>query len=364
MKRRLSMFTFLFVLCIFIYCFTCSSVQAATLSDLENHWAAADVQQLIQRGSIGGYPDGTFHPDANITRAEFSKILRQSLGLSTVTGNDFTDTTSHWAVADIHTLVENQIIVPAEYGTQYGPDSAITRREIAIMLVRAMGLNDTAISLSGQETSFSDDAALHAYDKGYLYLAKELGLIGGYEDGSFRPNHRATRAEASVMIVRLLQIKGLLDSDIPDQTTSAPSDTGNPAQNTETLADVSCQLTVVNTERTGRNALGERYLCATMQLDVENHSGSTVTISNDTLKIIVTYDTGAQVTAMQPDFQETIAPGQRQRISTTVSILLPDNAIANMVLGNKISEIQVQYNMNQQMVTFANVNTMLLQAVQ
>ena len=166
------------------------------------------------------------------------------------------------------------------------------------------------------------------------------------------------------MIVRLLHLKGLLDSDLPEQNTSADTSTEHTSQNTETLADVSCQLTVLNTERTGRNDLGEQYLCATMQLDVENHSGSAVTISNDTLKTIVIYDTGAQVTAMQQPYQKTIAPGQRQRISTTVSILLPDNAIANMVLGNKISEIQVQYNMNQQMVTFANVNTMLLQAVQ
>ena len=362
MKRFLS----IFLLCIFCCSLVLPTAQAATLTDLQGHWSAGDVNKLIDRGSVGGYPDGTFHPDATITRAEFSKILRQSLGLTSVAGNDFADTARHWAVSDIHTLVVNNIIVPAEYGSSYGPDSAIPRREIAIMLVRALGLNDDAINLAGQATSFTDDANIKSYDKGYLYLAKELGLVGGYEDGAFRPNNRATRAEACVMIVRLLNMKGADTDNAPQPTppvdqNQQPSAGDNPDGQ---KADAQYQLTLQNVATSSRNILGEQYVSATLQLIVRNQSSQAITVSNETLKTIVTYSSGAQVTVKQKPFQQTIAAGQSKTIASTVEILLPNNDVANIVLGNCITNIQVQFTAGNQTLSFDDVNTALLQAVQ
>lgn len=360
MKRFLSVF----LLCIFSCGLLLPAAQAATLTDLEGHWSAGDVNKLIDRGSVGGYPDGTFHPDSTITRAEFSKILRQSLGLTSVPGNDFTDTANHWAVSDIHTLAANQIIVPAEYGSNYGPDSAIPRREIAIMLVRAMGLNEDAINLAGQATSFTDDANIKSYDKGYLYLAKELGLVGGYEDGAFRPNNKATRAEACVMIVRLLNLKGDTTENTPQPLPPVDQNQQPSAGDQEQTAGTQYQLTLQNVATSNRNALGEQYVSATLQLTVRNQSNQTITISNDTLKTIVTYNGGAQVTAKQQPFQQNVAAGQTKTITTTVDILLPNNDVANLVLGNRISNIQVQLSTANRTQTFDDVNAALLQATQ
>lgn len=370
MKRFFSVALLGLLLCTWIL----PAAQAATLTDLEQHWSAGDVGKLIERGAVGGYPDGTFRPDATITRAEFAKILRQSLSLASVDGNDFADTANHWAVTDIHTLVSNQILVPAEYGSQYGPDGAITRREIAIMLVRAMGLNDSATALSGQATAFTDDAKIQSYDKGYLYLAKELGLVGGYEDGSFQPNNKATRAEACVMVLRLLKLKGLDLSD-NDTTTVEQPDTvqpsGDPAANqptsdgaSQTSNQVTYQLSLQNSQRSNRNALNEQYVYATLQLIVQNKAAQAVTISDQNLKTIVTYNGGAQVTASQSSFSQTIAAGSSKTITTTVNLLLPDNQVANMVLGNQISQIQVQLLVDNQTLTFSAVDQALLQAVQ
>jgi len=338
---------------------------AATFRDLQGHWSAGDVQTLIDHGAIGGYPDGTFRPDSTITRAEFSKILRQSLALSTVSGNDFTDTTKHWAAADIHTLVSHQIIVPAEYGQHYQPDSAITRREMAIMLVRAMGLNDTATALSGQATSFSDDSQIASYDKGYLYLAKDLGLIGGYEDGSFRPSGKATRAEASVMIVRLLQLRSNSQTqpETPAVTTPVQPEISAPNKtdaNTQTIGQVHYQLALQQTERTAVNAAGEQYLIATLQLTINNQSAQSITVSEKQLRTIVTYSNGAMVTAMQSDFTQTIPAGQQKTVTATVSILLPNNTVAQMVLGNAITNIALQVSNGTETLPFSNVSQALL----
>lgn len=342
------------------------TVQAAALSDLQNHWSAGDVNKLISQGAIGGYPDGTFQPDATITRAEFSKILRQSLALSAVEGNDFTDTANHWAVTDIHTLTANDIIVPAEYGSFYHPDNAITRREIAIMLVRAMGLNDSAVNLSGQTTSFSDDAALQNFDKGYLYLAKELGLIGGYGDGSFQPNAKATRAEASVMIVRLLNLKGTdnTTNTTPDQSQTQQNQNTTTETAVQTMNQVSYQLTVSEINKSERNQLAEQYVYATLQLRVQNQSQQAVTISNENFKTQVTYQTGAQVTAIQPVFSQTVAAGETASVTTTVQVLLPDNQVAAMVFGNSISQITMQLTVDGTTVNFTDAATTILQAIQ
>ncbi len=356
----------IFVLCIII-CSTCiPAVQAAALYDLQNHWSVNDVNKLITRESVGGYPDGSFKPDATITRAEFSKILRQSLGLTTVSGSPFTDTANHWAVSDIQTLAENQIIVPSEYGSQYGPDYNITRREIAIMLVRAMGLNNSAAAFSGQPTGFSDDADIKSYDKGYLYLAKELGLIGGYEDGSFRPGNKATRAEACVMIVRLLNLLGI-DTSTPAQPDAVPSEPTKPSDPTITppsSSDNTYQIFLKDTKRTSANSLGEQYLQASLQLTIPNETGASLTVNETCLKTVVTYNTGAQATARETSFEKVIAANSTGTINTDVMILLPNNQVANMVLGNGITDVLVQLTVNGKTYNFDTVNAALLDALQ
>ncbi len=65
-------------------------------------------------------------------------------------------------------LVQNHILVPAEYSGYYSPDTAITRAEIAVMLVRAYGLEEQAAALAGTATGFTDDEAIASYHKGYL----------------------------------------------------------------------------------------------------------------------------------------------------------------------------------------------------
>lgn len=100
MKRFLSAFIVIVFLCVI----SLPAAQAANLSDLSNHRSIGDVKNLIARDAVGGYPDGTFRPDTAITRAEFSKILRQSLELPSVEGNVFTDTVNHWAVTEYSNL--------------------------------------------------------------------------------------------------------------------------------------------------------------------------------------------------------------------------------------------------------------------
>ncbi len=181
------------------------TVAVGKFKDMEGNWAAYPVGQLVTLGSIGGYQDGTFKPNGTITRAEFSKILANSLGLSSSGGNVFSDTVNHWAKGDINALVEKGIIKKEDYGNEFIPDWKITRMEIARMLVKAAELRGKTGQYYGKDSGFADDADIMEWDKGYARVAKDIGFIGGYEDGTFRPNAYATRAEASAMIVRALE---------------------------------------------------------------------------------------------------------------------------------------------------------------
>lgn len=148
---------------------------ALAFSDTTSHWAKTDIDRLTALKAIGGYEDGTFRPDHSITRAEFSKILCKSLELTMLSGQAFEDTADHWANDDLYTLVQQGILVPAEYGGHYSPDTAITRSEIAVMLVRAYGSDAQAAAMAGTDTGFSDDGSIPAYNKGYLHwLARRI----------------------------------------------------------------------------------------------------------------------------------------------------------------------------------------------
>src|SRR5690606_8635404 len=71
------------------------------LTDIEDHWAEADTLRLVSLGAIEGYPDGTFRPEQSITRAEFVKLVAESLGLDSRSdaGSLFADAIPDWAAA-------------------------------------------------------------------------------------------------------------------------------------------------------------------------------------------------------------------------------------------------------------------------
>jgi hypothetical protein len=190
-------------------------------TDMGRHWADVTIGKLVEIGVISGYTDGTFKPDNTITRAEFAKIVRTALKMDLVEGNSFDDTKTHWAKNEINTLVANKGIVVSEYKNGFGPDVNITRVEMAKMIVRSMGLGNEADAKAGMDTGFSDDEYISHADKGYVIIASENGIVKGYGDRSFKANAAATRAEASQMIINMLNA---IDGNGGEVTPEVPED--------------------------------------------------------------------------------------------------------------------------------------------
>lgn len=172
---------------------------ATVLRDISGHWAESTIKQMVDRGVTRGYPDGTFKPDNNITRAEFAVLLVKAFKLGKKDGKIFADTANHWAKDDIATAASEGIVGGYDV-VRFGPDDLITREQMASMIVRAKKLPVTEESLS-----FADTGDISAWAKNALATATKYGLINGYPDNTVRPIGNATRAEAVTVIYNTLK---------------------------------------------------------------------------------------------------------------------------------------------------------------
>jgi len=168
-------------------------------SDIESHWAKERIESLAVQGIAGGYPDGTFRPDRNITRAEFAALLVNALKLQNLgDGRIFSDTSGHWAEDSI-TIAASHGIVGGYDENHFGPDALITREQMAVMAVKAAQLSGAS-----EEMEFIDNALISAWAGSDVAAAVSNGVMNGYPDKSFKPQGSTTRAEAITVISNLL----------------------------------------------------------------------------------------------------------------------------------------------------------------
>jgi hypothetical protein len=168
------------------------------LRDLDGHWAQQIILAMVAKKIITGYPDGTFQPDRTITRAEFCTILAKALNVSPETNpSGFADVTGHWAQSSIAALVRKGYLKGYPDGS-FGPDQPMKRSEIAAIVDRVQMLPPA----SGQQT-FSD-VTPDFWAFAPIEAAAQAKILNGYPDGTFHPEQSATRAEAAVIINRIL----------------------------------------------------------------------------------------------------------------------------------------------------------------
>ncbi len=172
---------------------------AASVSDISGHWAQATIQSWVDSGKISGYPDGTFKPENNISRAEMVTLINKAYSLSAGIGTSFTDVpTSNWAYAEVQKGVANGYVSGDGNGL-FRPNSTITRAEAAVMLAKINSLGTTQ-----DYSTYKDNASIASWAKPYVSAVTIQGVMNGYPDGSFGPDNRMTRAEAVTAINKAL----------------------------------------------------------------------------------------------------------------------------------------------------------------
>ncbi|MFD0679663.1 MULTISPECIES: S-layer homology domain-containing protein [unclassified Paenibacillus] len=181
--------------------------QPTTFKDLAGHWAAPYTDRLIGMNVIQGLEDKSFRPEDRVTRAQFAKILVEALGLpTTATITDFADDSEipAWAKAYVTAAVKAGFIQGyEENGAKlFKADKTITRAEMSVMIANA--LNKAVRKSVDGELNFQDAPSIPAWAGASVNAAVSAGILSGYEDHTFRSSRPASRAEAAVIIYKLL----------------------------------------------------------------------------------------------------------------------------------------------------------------
>ena len=186
-----------------------STALAAVPSDIGGHWAQGTIIQWTSKGYISGYEDGTFKPDNSITRAEFVRLVNQSMGY-TKTGNAyFSDvSSSYWGYNDIQKGVAAGY-VRGDGNGKFRPNDPVSRQEAAVMISQICGL--------GQDFSaaakYTDYRYIPSWAAGYVGAVSKAGIMSGYPDGDFKGDRYLSRAEAVIALDKALNYNASTTDD-------------------------------------------------------------------------------------------------------------------------------------------------------
>lgn len=160
-------------------------------------WARDAVLKAKEYGLMNGRSGASFGTGSTLTRQEFVTVLARMFGWEPVTDkNSFDDISTAWGRGNINAAVAHGAV---DSGGKFRPDDAITRREMAVMLVRALGLSDMAkLSLPLPFTDVTEDA-------GYIAVAYDIDMTNGTSATAFSPEGRALREQAAAMLVRVYE---------------------------------------------------------------------------------------------------------------------------------------------------------------
>ncbi|WP_068776637.1 glycosyl hydrolase family 18 protein [Paenibacillus sp. FJAT-26967] len=199
-------------------------IAKANSADIEGHWAQAQLTEWHHKGLLEGYPDGSLKPDKAITRVELMALINRFFNLTETKDIQFSDVTSEqWQYKEVSKAVTAGYVDGYSDGT-IKPDQLISRQEAAVMLSRVLPLDTQS---EDKLEGIKDSSEIADWSKKAVNAMVAKGVIDGYEDGTFRPNGKLTRAEAVVLLSRTPNLQAL--------TTYDKAGTYGPATGTETI---------------------------------------------------------------------------------------------------------------------------------
>src|SRR5450756_1801958 len=178
-----------------IICLMFSLMPANTFAfqatDISGHWAQVKIQSWIDKGLIKGYPDGTFKPDQDITRAEFMALVNRAFGYTAVAPITYTDVKAgSWYAPEVAKAQAAGYITGYPDGTMK-PENPISREETATIISRIKNLTSDANAAN----KYTDASKIGSWSKGQVGAVTSAKIMQGYPDGSFMPQGLITRAE-------------------------------------------------------------------------------------------------------------------------------------------------------------------------
>lgn len=184
-----------------------SGAQAHGYTDIAGHWAESAIVKAAGRGLIDGYADGTFRPNAAISRADYAVLLVRALGLKAgASATRFADIPTGSAYAGEVAAAYDAGLIRGAGQNRFAPNAHLSREQLAVLLVRAYAYktNGDAKTSGGGQPTFKDVADISAWALNDVSKAVGLGLMNGRGGNRFMPLATVTRAEAVAAVLNFL----------------------------------------------------------------------------------------------------------------------------------------------------------------
>ena len=201
MKKQLKRLLSCLALCAMLAGGLTVPAAAAGFTDVPaGHWAAQDIQRCVELGFFQGESATRFGLGHQMTRAAFTVVLCRFFGWETAkpTQATYTDVpVNAWYAGAVQSAYEHGAITGQR--SEFRPDDPITREELAVMLVRALGYGTIAGLAQDLPSAFQDVTT----NTGYITMVCDLGLMDGVSAASFAPARTAPREQVAVILMRL-----------------------------------------------------------------------------------------------------------------------------------------------------------------
>lgn len=179
-----------------------------------NHWAAKQIEILTEKGVIVGYPDGTFKPDDNVTRAEFASMAIKALGqehANVAQPVNFTDIDpAFWAYDAIQKSLYFDLISCPPQGEPFRPDDTVTRAESISVAVNALTTEQISVMKAKEVLSkrFADVNEVPQWflvPAGKAEILNMLVTVPSTDKAKIEADRPATRAEVSAILYDMME---------------------------------------------------------------------------------------------------------------------------------------------------------------
>ncbi len=210
------MFKKLLCLIAIFFAFSINQAMSAPADDFtdthQGYWSYDAIMALKKIGVLAGYPDGSFRPDENVTRAEFTAMITKALGLRDATDYSITNykdlSPKHWAYRDIQ--------IASHYGVMHGTpennfmaNGQVKRVEVISTIMSTLNLKELTPdeAMAYLTAAYSDVDELPAWALTRTGKAEQLHaiVVRPWETGLLMPNRAATRGELAVFLYNMME---------------------------------------------------------------------------------------------------------------------------------------------------------------
>ncbi|MGF1602911.1 MAG: S-layer homology domain-containing protein [Thermosynechococcaceae cyanobacterium] len=180
----------------------------ANLSDIQGHWAQSCIRSLAQQNIVNGYPDGSFRPNAPVSRAEYAALVGNAFPNAprNQSARSFQDVRSdYWAYNAIRTASQTGFLTGYPNG-QFEPNQNIQRAQVLVSLGNGLNYvpNGSVNAILSQ--NFNDQSAIPSYARNTIAAATQNQLVVNYPNvRSLKPTQTATRADVAAFLCQALK---------------------------------------------------------------------------------------------------------------------------------------------------------------